>query len=199
MKCYVSKCTVMGFALGCNIWGCFHTCLLMLLFGLRIFALFKALASCWMSRQVIHSVPFLVFAPTNQTNQTLMTSGLVSTPKQPWTSWIVFLFGCLNEIVCHCSRQFVWALRISRWCIPPSLSSFCCSWSSPVNLLSMERWRPNTWPMLNTTRWVSVLFPPHMVFTFSSVFKMVDLLLFCLSWSLLFYDSPYIHLSSSSS
>lgn len=107
------------------------------------------------------------------------------------------LFGCLNEIVCHCPRQFVWVRRISRWCIPPSLSSFCCSWSSPVNLLSMERWRPNMWPMPNTTRWVSVLFPPHVVFTFSSVFKMVDLLLFCLSWSLLFYDSPYTHLSSS--
>ncbi len=59
----------------------------------------------------------------------------------------------------YCSRQFVWVRRISRWCIPPSLSSFCCSWSSPVNLLSMERWRPNMWPMPNTTRWVSVLFP----------------------------------------
>lgn len=132
----------------------------------------RALVSCWMTRQVIQPHPHFSHQPNKPNSDDKQTFTPVISTRS-----VSDLYVWMR--LCHCSRQFVWVRRISKWCIPPSLSSSCCSLSSPVNLLSMERWRPNTWPMQNTTRWVSVLCSvPQM--GFSAVFKMVELVLFCL-------------------
>lgn len=49
-------------------------------------------------------------------------------------------------------RPSVSARRTCRSCTRPSLNSCCSSWSSPASLRSTAEWKPNTWPMPNTTR-----------------------------------------------